>query len=53
MTTITASAPATQVCTWNNLFPYSGSPEADVRIAADRVGNVVYSELISTGTMAS
>ena len=31
MTTITAaSSPATQICTWNSLFPYSFSPEADV-----------------------
>lgn len=31
MTTITAAAssPATQICTWNSLFPYSFSPEAN------------------------
>lgn len=27
--TTTTSAPITQVCTWNSLFPYSVSPEAD------------------------
>lgn len=37
MTAITAAAssPATQICTWNNLFPYSGSPEADVYAVVD------------------
>lgn len=29
------STPATQICTWNNLFPYSVSPEADVYAVID------------------
>lgn len=35
--TTTSSAPITQICTWNSLFPYSVSPAADVCIATDRV----------------
>ncbi len=40
MTTITAaSSPATQICTWNSLFPYSVSPEADVYAVIDGFGD--------------